>query len=82
MANANSNSVTTNESLGSRKRKLEDIIRNEPTRVTSYPIRLWSPHQNIDVAANFFEVWLDDKYQPDLLYCQASQKIVTRQKCH
>ena len=82
MANANSNSVTTHESLVSRKRKLEDIIINEPTRVTRYPIRLWSSHQNIDVAANFFELWVDDNYQEDLVYCQASRKIVTRQKRH
>ena len=75
MANAISNSAA-------RKRKLEDIIRNEPMRVIQHPIRLWSSHQNIDVASNFFEVWLDDKYQVDLVYCQASRKIVTRQKRH
>ena len=73
MANAKSNSAA-------RKRKLEDIIRNEPMMVIQYPIRLWSARQNNDVAANFFELWLDDKYQEDLVYCQASRKIVTRQK--
>ena len=57
-------------------------MRNEPSRVTRYPILLSSSRQNIDVASNFFEVWLDDKYQEDLLYCQASRKIVTRQKRH
>ena len=77
MAKANSNSEDT---LGARKRKLEEIMRNEPKRVTRYPIRLWSSRQNIDIAANFYEVWLDDKYQEDLVYCQRSQKIVTRSK--
>ena len=77
MAKANSNSEDT---LGARKRKLEDIMRNDPLRVTQHPIRLWSARQNIDVASNFFELWLDDKYQEDLVYCHASQKIVTRQK--
>ena len=73
MANAKSNTAA-------RKRKLEDIIRNQPKRVIQYPIRLWSSRQNNDVAANFFELWLDDKYQKDLVYCQASRKIVTRYK--
>ena len=77
MAKANSNSEDT---LGARKRKLEDIIRNEPTRVIQYPILLWSTRQNNDVASNFFAVWLDDKYQEDFVYCQASRKIVTRYK--
>ena len=77
MANANSNSEDT---LGVRKRKLRDIMRNEPKRVTRYPILLSSTRQNNDVASNFFEVWLDDKYQEDFVYCQASCKIVTRQK--
>ena len=75
MANANLNSAA-------RKRKLADIMRNEPTRVTRYPIRLWSHHQNIEVASNLFEVWLDDKYQPDHVYCQASRKFVRMQKRH
>jgi len=77
MAKANSNSEDT---LGARKRKLEDIMRNEPNRVTRYPILLSSTRQNSDVASNFFEVWLDDKYQEDFVYCQASRKILTRQK--
>ena len=80
MANANANLVTTHEPLVSRKHKLEDIMRNEPTRVTRYPILLSSTRQNIDVASNFFELWLDDKYQQDLVYCQASRKIVSRYK--
>ena len=37
MAKANSNSEDT---LGARKRKLEDIMTNEPKRVTRYPILL------------------------------------------
>ena len=82
MANANSNSVPTLEPLVSRKRKLKDIMRNEPTRVTRYPILLSSTLQNNDVASNFFEVWVDDTYQEDFVYCQASHKIVTRQKRH
>ena len=57
-------------------------MRNEPPRVTRYPILLSSTRQNIDVVSNFFEVWLDDKYQEDLVYCQASRKIVSRQKRH
>ena len=55
-------------------------MRNEPKRVTRYPILLSSTRQNNDVSSNFFEVWLDDKYQEDFVYCQASCKIVTRQK--
>ena len=82
MANANTNSVATHEPLVSRKRKLEDIMRNEPTRVTRYPILLSSTRQNIDVASNFFEVWVDDKYQEDLVYCQGCKKIASRQKRH
>ena len=77
MAKANSNSEDT---IGARKRKLEDIMRNEPKWVTLYPILLSSTRPNNDVAANFFEVWLNDKYQEDLVYCQASRKIVTRSK--
>ena len=79
MGKANSNSEDT---LGARKRKLEEIIRNEPKRVTCYPILLSSALQNSDVASNFFDVWLDDKYQEDFAYCQTSRKIVTRQKRH
>ena len=82
MANANTNSVATHEPLVSRKRKLEDIMRNEPTRVIRYPILLSSTRQNIDVASNFFEVWVDDKYQEDLVYCQGCKKIASRQKRH
>ncbi len=52
MANANSNSEDT---IGARKRKLGDIMRNEPKRVTRYPILLSSTRQNNDVASNFFE---------------------------
>ena len=55
-------------------------MRNEPKRVTSYPILLSSTRQNNDVASNFFELWLDNKYQEDFVYCQASHKIVTRYK--
>ena len=77
MANAYSNSEDT---LGARKRKLEDIMRNEPKRVTQYPILLSSTRPNNEVASNFFEVWLDDKYQEDFVYCQASRKFVTRYK--
>ena len=79
MANANSNSVQTDEPLLARKRKLGEIMRSEPLRVTQHPIRLWSSRQNNDVATNFFELWLDDKYQHDLVYCHASRKIVIRQ---
>ena len=82
MANANSNSVPTDEPLVARKRKLGEIMISEPLRVIQHPIRLWSSRQNNDVAANFFELWLDDKYQPDLVYCQASRKIVSRHKRH
>ena len=82
MANANLNSVRTDESLVARKRKLGDIMRNEPTRVTRYPILLSSTRQNLDVAGNFFEVWLDEKYQEDLVYCQRCKKIAIRQKRH
>ncbi len=57
-------------------------MRNEPKRVTRYPILLSSTRQNKDVASNFFEVWRDEKYQEDLVYCQASRKIVKRQKRH
>ena len=57
-------------------------MRNEPKRVTRYPILLSSTRQNNDVASNFFEVWLDDKYQEDFVYCQASRRFVTRQKRH
>ena len=78
MAKANSNSEDT---FGARKRKLGDIMRKEPKRLTRYPILLSSTRQNNDVASNFFEVWLDDKYQEDFVYCQASRKIVTRYKC-
>ena len=79
MAKANS---STEDTLGARKRKLEDIMRNEPKRVTRYPILLSSTRQNIDVASNFFEVWVDDKYQEDLVYCQGCKKIASRQKRH
>ncbi len=82
MANANLNSVRSDESLVARKRKLGDIMRNEPTRVTRYPILLSSTRQNLDVAGNFFEVWLDEKYQEDLVYCQRCKKIAIRQKRH
>ncbi len=82
MENSESNSDTTLEPLVSRKRKLEDIIRTEPTRVIRYPIRLWSAQQNKDIAGNFFELWLDDKYQPHPVYCQASRKIVSMHKRH
>ena len=80
MANANSNSVRTDEALVARKRKLGEIMISEPLRVIQHPIRLWSSRQNKDVAANFFELWLDDKFQHDLVYCQTSRKIVIRQK--
>ena len=80
MANANSSSVRIEESLVSRKRKLGDILRNEPKRITHYPILLSSTRQNNDVASNFFEVWVDDIYQEDFVYCQASHKIITRYK--
>ena len=80
MANAHSNSVPTDVPLVMCKRKLEDIMRNEPKRVTRYPILLSSIRHNNDVASNFFEVWLDDKYQEDFVYCHASRKILTRQK--
>ena len=79
-ANSNSNSVRIEEPLVSRKRKLGEIMISEPLRVIQHPIRLWSSRQNNDVAAYFFELWLDDKYQHDLVYCQASRKIVIRQK--
>ena len=82
MAEDYSNSVKSQETLSSRKRKLEMIMKNEPDLVTRYPMRLWSTRQNIDVASNFYEVWLDEKFEKDLLYCQRSQKILTRQKRH
>ena len=78
MANAYSTPVPTAKQIIPRKRKLEDIMRNEPKRVTRYPILLSSTRQNSDVATNFFEVWLDEKYQEDFVYYQASRKIVTR----
>ena len=62
MAKANSYSEDT---LGARKRKLGDIMRNEPKRVTRYPILLSSTRKKSDVASTFFEVWLDEKYQED-----------------
>ena len=80
MANANSNSVPTDEPLVARKRKLGEIMISEPLRVIQHPIRLWSSRQNNAVAANFFELWLDEKFQPDLVYCHASRKIITRHK--
>ena len=57
-------------------------MRNEPKRVTRYPIVLSSTRKNIGVASNFFEVWLDEKYQEDLVYCQRCKKIAIRQKRH
>ena len=67
MANAESNSVLIDEPLVSRKRKLGEIMITEPLRVIQHPIRLWSSRQNNDVAANFFELWLVEKFQPDLV---------------
>ncbi len=80
MANADSNLVPTDEPLVARKRKLGQIMISEPLRVIQHPIRLWSSRQNHDVAANFFELWLDEKYQQDLVYCQAARNIVKKYK--
>ena len=77
MAKANS---STEDTLSARKRKLEDIMINEPKRVTRYPILLSSTRPNNDIASNFFDVWLDDKYQEDLVYCEVSRKIIARYK--
>ena len=82
MAKVESTSVTSEATLVSRKRKLWEIMRNETDRISLYPIRLCSSGQNIDVASIFYEVWLDDNYQPDLLYCKGGQHIVTRDKRH
>ena len=76
----NSNSIRTDEPLVARKRKLVEIMISEPLRVIQHPIRLWSSRQNNDVAANFFELRLDDKFQHDLVYSQAPRKIIIRQK--
>ena len=55
-------------------------MRNEPKRVTRYPILLSSTRPNNEIPSIFFEVWLDDKYQEDLVYCEVSRKIIARYK--
>ena len=66
--------------MAARKREIQQIMRNDPNRLSRIAIRLSNSSSNTQIETSFTEVWLDDKYQPDMLYCEACKIYISRQQ--
>ncbi len=55
--------------MASRKRKIYQITRTGPTYLTRVPFRLSHTSQNAQIANSFSEIWVEDKYQVDMVLC-------------
>ena len=63
-----------------RKREINQLMKTDPAHLRQLPIRMSHPSHNTQIASSFTEVWLDDRYQADMLYCAACKTFISRQR--
>ncbi len=66
--------------MAARKREINEIMRMDSAHLTRLPIRLSHPSHSAQITSGFSELWLKDKYQSDVVFCEICEETVARQK--